>query len=182
MNTARSCLWLVLAPALLAPLTPARAQNAVPPGTPVMLQFMETVSTRTAKKDDRIPLRVYTNVVVSGKTLIKQDAPATGIVTSVKKPGRFGKRGELKLRLESVNDVNGKRVALDSYDTGNRFRASGPGASAGGLVVLGPVGLVGGAFVKGKHVTIEKGTRIQAKVAGGPKPEKKLEAPPLENP
>ncbi|HEU4751616.1 MAG TPA: hypothetical protein VFU47_00830 [Armatimonadota bacterium] len=183
MNMARLWLAVVALPALLlSPAAPARAQGPVPPGTPVMLQFMEPVSTKTAKKDDRIPLRVYTNVVVNGKTLIRQDAPATGIVTSVKKPGRFGKRGELKIRLESVTDVNGNRVPLEQYASGDRFTASGPGASAGGLVVLGPVGLVGGAFVKGKHVTIDKGTRIQAKVAGGEKPAKKNEAPPVENP
>ena len=50
-------------------------------------------------------------------------------------------------------------------------------------VILGPVGLVGGAFIKGKHITIDSGTRIQARVAGGPgpaEPPKKSEVPPVE--
>lgn len=180
MNSVRP-FWTFSALAALATQAALYAQGSVPPGTVVMLEFRETVSTRTAKKSERIPLRVYTNVVVNGKTLIRQDAPATGVITSVRKPGRFGKRGELKIRLESVTDVSGNRVALEQYESGNRFTASGPGAAAGGLLVLGPVGVVGGAFVKGKHVTIEKGTRIQAKVAGGPK-QPKRELPPVENP
>lgn len=166
----------VLMAGLSLPLA-ARAEQSVPPGTPVMLQFMDEVSTRTARKGDVVKLRVYTDVVHNGKTLIKQDAPAEGLIESVKKPGRFGKRGRLKIRLTNVKDVKGTRVPLEPYTTGQRFTASGPSASAGGLVVLGPVGLVGGAFIKGKHITVRKGTRIQAKVAGGAR---KIEAPPVE--
>lgn len=163
-----------------------RADQTVPPGTAVLLQFQESVSTKTAKKGDQIQLRVYTDVVVDGKTLIKQDAPAIGIVESVRKPRSFGRKGELKLRLDSVRDIAGVRVPLEPYSTGDRFKAAGPGASGAGLVVLGPVGLVGGAFIKGSHITIDKGTRIQAMVWDGkpkaePKP-KKQEAPPVELP
>jgi len=161
----RSAAAALLAAALFAPAA-VRADHSVPAGTPVMLQFMDEVSTKTAKKGDRLQFRVYTDVVHGGKTWIKQDAVAEGIVDSVKRPGRFGKKGELKIRLENVHDVNGVRVPLDPYTSGKRFDSKGPGAAAGGLVVLGPVGLVGGAFVKGDHVTVEKGTRIEAKVAG----------------
>jgi hypothetical protein len=65
-----------------------------------------------------------------------------------------------------VADIRGNRIALDPYSSGERFKAEGPGAAAGGLLVLGPIGVVGGAFVKGNHVAIDKGTRIQARVAG----------------
>ena len=146
--------------------TAQSGNGSIPAGTVVLLQFDANVSTQTAKKGDLIPLRVYTDVMVNGKRMIRQDSKATGVVTDVDKPGRFGKRGKLKIRLESVEDVNGRRIALDPYTSGERFKAEGPGASAGGLLVLGPVGLVGGAFIKGSHVKIDKGTRIQARVAG----------------
>jgi len=172
--------------ALLCAPAAARAAQSVPPGTAVLLQFDDEVSTKTAKKGDRIHLRVYTDVVVNGKTLIKQDAPATGTVTNVRKPRSFGRRGELKVRLENVTDVTGARVPLEPYSTGDRFKATGPGAAGAGLVVLGPVGLVGGAFVKGSHITIDKGTRIQAVVWDGKtKPEskpQKSEQPPVDFP
>lgn len=156
----------LLAACLLIAPGAARAAEPVPPGTVVMLQFLEELSTKTAKKGDPVKLKVYTNVVVDGKTLIRQDALAHGIITDVRKPKRFGKRAELKIRLENVQDVNGNRVPLEPYTSGKRFRAGGPGASGAGLLILGPVGLVGGAFVKGKHITVDSGTRIQAKVAG----------------
>src|SRR4051794_11718483 len=84
--------------ALLAPLAPARAEQSVPAGTPVMLEFMQDVSSKTAQKGDRISLRVYTGVVVSGKTLIRQDAPAEGIVIDVHRRRTFGRQGELKIK------------------------------------------------------------------------------------
>lgn len=145
---------------------PSCAGTTAPPDTAVPLEFAQEVSTRSAHKGDEIRLKVYQDVVVKGKTLIRKDAPATGVVEAVKKPGRFGQRGQLKLRLTSVRDVNGDTVPLEPYKSGDRFSATGPGASGAGLLILGPVGLVGGAFIKGTHVTIEQGTRIQAKVAG----------------
>lgn len=167
---------------LLAPLA-VRAQSTVPSGTPVMLEFMDEVSSKTAKKGDKIALRVYTDVVMNGKTLIKQDAPAEGVVTKVHKRRSFGRQGELRIRLTSVTDSSGARVPLDPYTSGDRFKAEGPAASGAAALVLGPVGLVAGAFIKGKEVTIDKGTRIQAQVAGGANDEKKdekVEMPPLE--
>jgi hypothetical protein len=167
MQTRRDFLTAaVAAPFAVAIGRAAFAQGPVPAGTVVVLQFDQDVSTMTAKKGDLIPLRVYSDVVVNGKTVIRQDSKATGIVTDVDKPGRFGKRGKLKVRLDSVTDTQGRRIALDPYSSGERFKAEGPGAAAGGLLILGPVGLVGGAFIKGNHVTIDKGTRIQARVAG----------------
>src|SRR5687767_7531354 len=98
----------------------ASAQGPIPAGTVVLLQFDQQVSTQTAKKGDLIPLRVYSDVMVNGKKVIRQDSKATGVVTDVDRPGRFGKRGKLKIRLESVEDVSGRRIALDPYSSGER--------------------------------------------------------------
>lgn len=156
----------------------ARAEVQVPPGTPVMLEFMQSVSTKTARKGDRVRLRVYAKVVVNGKTLIRQDAPAEGIVEKVHRRRSFGRKGELKIRLVQVRDVDGDRVPLEPYRSGKRFSAGGPGAAGGGLLVLGPLGAVAGVFVKGKDITIDKGTRITAIVAGAPR--KQPAPPPVE--
>jgi hypothetical protein len=143
-----------------------------------MLEFRQEVSSKTAKKGDRIRLRVYTPVQVDGKTVIEQDAPATGIVTAVHRRRSFGRKGEIRIKLEQVRDVSGARVPLEAYKSGDRFAAGGPGAAGAGLLVLGPVGAVAGVFVKGKDVTIEKGTRIQAQVAGAAR--KPAAPPPVE--
>jgi hypothetical protein len=185
MNTVRATRLtaLLLPMSLLAPLA-VRAEPTVPAGTPVMLEFLKEVSSKTAKKGDKIPFRVHTDVVVDGKTLIRQDATAEGVVTKVHRRRSFGRQGELRIKLESVRDVNGTRVPLEPYTSGDRFKAEGPGAAGAGALVLGPVGLVAGVFVKGKEVTIDKGTRIQAQVFGpqtaAKKGDKEEMIPPVE--
>lgn len=157
---------MITAMVTLALLAPARAAQTVPPGTPVNLQFTQTVSSRTAHVGDHVKMRVYTDVLVHGRTVIRQDAPAQGVVTAVHRRRSFGRKGELKIRLKHVLDAQRARVPLEPYQSGKRFKAGGPGASGAGLLVFGPVGLVAGVFVKGKEVTITKGTRIMAQVAG----------------
>jgi hypothetical protein len=151
--------------ALLAPLAAWGAQT-VPGGTPVTLEFMQEVSSKTAHEGDTVKLRVYTDVVVDGKTVIRQDSVAEGVVAGVHRRRSFGRKGELRIQLQQVRDVKGTRVPLESYTSGNRFGAAGPGAAGAGLLVFGPVGAVAGVFVKGTEITIKKGTRIQAQVAG----------------
>lgn len=158
-------------PAARAPEAKASEESAaspstVPAGTPVTLQLMEAVSTRHSKKGDKIRLRVYNAVVLNGKTLIAQDAPATGEVTSVRGPSRFGRRGQLKIKVDHVQAVDGTRIPLEPYKSGERFTVQGGAASTAGAILLGPVGLIGGAFIKGRHVTVDEGTRVIVKVSG----------------
>jgi hypothetical protein len=133
-------------------------------GKSVPLEFMDSVDSRTARKGDVIPLKVVDDVTLEDGRQFRKDAEASAIIESVSKPGRFGKRAQIKMRLDWVKDADGERVPLGTYDTGHRFAPGAGGASLGAAVFLGPIGLLGGAFVKGGHLVIKKGTRIQAKL------------------
>ena len=149
-----------------------KPSTVLPRGTVVALTFSERLQSQNTQKGQTVKLRAWSDVLVDGKVVIRQDAPAHGIVTQVKKPGSFGRKARIRVRLEWVEDVNGGHVPLQAYTTGRRFDPKGPGAAAGGLLLFGPVGLVGGLFVKGGHITIKQGTRIQAKVlAPGERPD-----------
>lgn len=128
------------------------------------LEFTQVIDSRKVKKGDVVTLKVVDDTAISDKLRFRKDAPASGIIEDVKEPGRFGQRAQIKIRLDWVKDINGAQVPLASYTTGNRFEPGAGGASLGGLLFLGPVGLLGGAFIKGGHLTIKKGTRIQARV------------------
>jgi len=156
---------------------PALAQKdapstLVPRGTVVALMFAQRLQSQNAQKGQVVKLRAWSDVRVNGKVVVRQDAPAQGIVTNVKRPRSFGRKASIRIRLQWVQDVKGGHVPLQAYSTGRRFDPKGPGASAGGLLLLGPVGLIGGIFVKGGHITIKQGTRIRAKVlAPGERPD-----------
>jgi hypothetical protein len=143
----------------------------------VQLEFLEAVDSRTAKKGQVVPLKVVEGVSVDGTLRFRKDAPASGLIEGVDPPGRFGKRARIRMRLEWAKDVNGAQIPLQSYSTGHRFELGAGGASLGGALLLGPVGLLGGALIKGGHITIKKGTRVQSKAL---LPDRKP-APGLEN-
>lgn len=139
-----------------------KEQKAQKPG--VRLEFCAEVDSRTAKKGDVVPLKVVDDVTLDGQLRFRKDAEATGIVEAVDPPGRFGKQARIDIRLDWVKDLNGEKIPLRSYSTGRRFDPEAGGASLGAALLLGPIGLAGGALVKGRQVTIRKGARIQASV------------------
>ncbi|MBM3459950.1 MAG: hypothetical protein FJX77_15625 [Armatimonadetes bacterium] len=67
--------------------------------------------------------------------------------------------------MDHVLDPDGNRIPLEPYKSGERFAVGGAAVSTAGAILLGPVGLIGGGFIKGRHVTVEEGTRIIVKVA-----------------
>jgi hypothetical protein len=137
----------------------------VPEGTRVRLAFAESVDSRVTERGDTIRLKVIADVYLQGERVIARGARATGLVTHVRKPRRFGRKAEIKIDLVGVRAVDGKQLPLAPFRTGDRYNAGGAAAAGGGLIVLGPLGLAAGAFVKGKHVTVEPGTAIDAAVA-----------------
>src|SRR5438046_7104297 len=69
------------------------------PGTTVPLEFCDTLDSRTAKKGDVVALKVVEDITIDGKLRFRKDADAHGIVESIEKQGRFGKRAQIKMRL-----------------------------------------------------------------------------------
>lgn len=81
-------------------------------GTPVKLQFAQTVSSAHVHKKDRLNFVVVDDVTVGGFTLIRAGAPAEGTVIGVKGRRPFGMGGDVIVQLDSVELTTGKRVRL----------------------------------------------------------------------
>lgn len=150
----------------LALLVPGMAAAVtVPAQTKVPLEFTQSVSSRTARPGQTVRLRARADVMVDGEQVIAKGAPATARVMSVRKPRRFGRKAEIKLDLVSVRGANGRQIRLGQYRSGERYDdPKAQGAAAGGLILLGPIGLAAGAFVKGNHLVIKPGTAIDGAV------------------
>jgi len=157
----------VIAAAMISAFT--FAQN-MPEGTPVMLSFDQSVSSKTARKGDQVKFHVFEDVKVDGKTVIRQGTHVTGVISRVGKSGIFGKNGKLEFTLSPVK-VHNHWVTLEPKSKGKEYKGSrtdhAAEASGGGLILLGPVGLVGGAFVKGKSLEIHPGDRLYTEVVRG---------------
>jgi uncharacterized membrane protein len=147
-------LFALVAPALAAGFT-------VPAGTTVPLEFAQGLDSRQARKGDPVNLRVREDVTVNGLPVIAKGARATAQVMEVRQPKRFGHKAEIKLCQVRVRAVDERWIQLGQYTSGKRYgNGKAVSAEAGGLILLGPIGLAAGAFFKGGHVVIKPGTAI----------------------
>jgi hypothetical protein len=123
------------------PAVPADAFQ-VEPGTHILLNMINSVSTKQAVVGDRLYLETAFPVMVNGKIVVPQGSWVTGTVTAVKRPGRVKGRGELEVRFDSLTLPNGVSRnfkgdlgALDATNGGTLDRehsqVKGPGDKAG---------------------------------------------------
>ena len=146
---------------------PALADDVtVPKGADIVLAFDQPLQDKTAKDGDMVKLHVDRDVQVEGRTVIKEGTKVVGRITAVKKRARFGVNARIQMMIDPIQTVSGKSVLI-GYKTksaDNGKTAGAAAASVGGAVVLGPIGLVGGYFVVGKHVNVKPGDKMTVDV------------------
>lgn len=76
-------------------------------GTHVLLNMINSVSTKQAQPGDRMYLETAFPVTSGNHIIIPQGSWVTGTVTSVKRPARVKGRGELQVRFDSLTLPNG---------------------------------------------------------------------------
>lgn len=76
-------------------------------GTHILLNMINSVSTRQAQVGDKIYLETAFPIFVNGRTVIPQGSWVTGTVTEVKRPGHVKGKGELQIRFDSLTLRNG---------------------------------------------------------------------------
>ena len=73
----------------------------------------------------------------------------------------FGKDGRVDIDFMYINGVDGTKIPVFVGELAKqqaKSYAGAAGAAIGGMIILGPVGVFGGAFVKGSSVTIPEGS------------------------
>lgn len=123
----------------------------------IKVKLLETLDSRTAKRGDSFRYVVLTDVVCRDRRIIREGTAGTGKVLDVRRRSNWGRSGRVTCGFNFVSTVNGTRVRLAMTKRArerNEAEGYAAGASMIGLIALGPLGLVGGAFVKGRDVTI----------------------------
>jgi hypothetical protein len=112
--------------------TPPSGSYAVEPGTRILLNMINSVSTKTAAVGDRIYLETAYPILSNGKVVIPQGSWVQGTVTQVKRPGRVKGKGELYVRFDSLTlpngvtrDFRGRIGAMDGRSTEDVDREEG---------------------------------------------------------
>ena len=148
---------------------PARVPlpNTLMDGTTVKLRLAETVSSADATTGQQVPFEVTEEVVVQGVTVIPKGAQALATVTEAQSKKSMGRGGKLNVNIDSVRLADGEKAQLRAVKDGKGGGHAGAmtGAMVATSIVFFPAAPLF-LFMKGKDITIPKGTEITAFVEG----------------
>jgi hypothetical protein len=145
---------------------PAKSAGFIPEDTPLRLRLAQSLSSGTAKVDDKVDFEVVEGIKVGNILAIPQGSTAIGTVTEAKTKKSFGRAGKLNVNIDYVRLANGDKVALRTVkggSGGSRTKAVTGAVVATSIIFFPAAPLF--FFVKGKNITIPKGTEITAFVA-----------------
>jgi hypothetical protein len=167
MRNAMRGLAVVLALMLAVGSNAALQRVTVPQGTQVFLAFDQALRSSTIKVGMPVRLHVRDNVMVNRHLVLARGTKVTGVITSIEKRKSYGVDANMRIALNPVKSESGSTITLMPRNT-NKFigKNSGKaaGATAGGAMILGPVGLAGGYFVHGKKINIKVGDLLDTEV------------------
>lgn len=121
-----------------------------------------TISSETAKIEDRVNARVSRDVLVDGKVAVPSGARLEGVVTEVTRGGKFKERPRVGVTFQTLILADGTKISLTTDPVFREGEApSNVNAKVGGS---GVVGAILGAMIGGKKGAVLGGA---AGAAGG---------------
>ena len=136
------------------------AETLIAQDTLIKIKIMTPLNSKTARVGDIVNYQVAEDVFIDGKLVFVTGAEGQGKVSKVKQAQNFGRDAELEIDFEHLTAVDGQKLATflgDKAKEETKSMAIAAGATVAGLVVLGPVGIVTGAFIKGEDVKVPEG-------------------------
>lgn len=137
-------------------------------GSVFKVTFTNEMSTKTSHKGDKVTFKASDNLYVGDVLVIPKGALGEGEIKKVVQPGIFGKDGRIDISFTYIYGIDGTKIPVTVGELAKQKAESIAGAAGvaiGSMIVLGPVGLVGGAFVKGNSVTIPVGSETFVQTA-----------------
>ena len=134
------------------------------PSTEVFRVTLDTpISTKTDDVGKEFDFTVADDIKDGDVLLVPAGTVGHGHISELKKASSFGRNGKLDLTFDTVPTLDGSSfTAIQGAEAKEKTKETlqAAGASVAGAVLLGPVGLVGGFFVKGKNIELPVGSEI----------------------
>jgi len=157
--------------ALLAS-TSAFAETVIPEGTELAMRLEDAISSQTAHEGDRFTVSLDEDVKLSDGTILRAGYRGVGEVVEARDNGMLGKNGKLNVRLLYMK-VGDDRVRLRA-NRGSKGETR-VGATVATVILFWPAA----PFIRGKDVSIKKGTVMTAYVDQDVKLPSPLPPPPV---
>jgi hypothetical protein len=113
------------------------------------IRMDSTVSSETARIEDKVGARVTRDVVVDGRVAISAGARLEGVVSAVEHAGKFKDRSRLGVRFQSIILADGTRLPIQT-ETIFREGESPTGSAASKVGASAAIGGILGAVIGGK--------------------------------
>ncbi|KYZ76408.1 hypothetical protein AXX12_08215 [Anaerosporomusa subterranea] len=142
---------------------------SVPKDTLIKIRTLSKIDSAKSRVGDFVAFKVIDDVYINGYLAIPAGTQGRGRISQVQQKANFGRDAKVEIAFDSVEALDGtivKTLIGDKAKEQTRSLALAAGASVAGLAILGPIGIVGGAFVHGQEVVIPTGTDMFIQTAG----------------
>ena len=144
----------------------ARLQTGLvtlPKDTLVKIKLVTALDSKRNKTGDAVEFEVAEDLYAGGMMVLPKGAPGIGKLTKVEQAQNFGRDAKLEVNFEKVTALDltivptllGEKAKKETESV-----ATAAGAGFAGMILLGPIGVVGAAFVHGKNITVPAGTTL----------------------
>ena len=133
----------------------------LPKDTLVKLTFAQALSSKESRAGDAVKFRVDENIYVDDVLVLPKGAIGNGTIAKIVQARSFGRDARIDIAFTDITAIDGTKVPVFVGDLAKqeaKTAAGAAGASIGGMIIFGPIGAIGGAFVTGKSVTIPEGS------------------------
>jgi hypothetical protein len=145
----------MFAAAFVACASAAAAEVKVPEGTELSIRLEDAISSSTATEGDRFTISLDDDVKLADGTILRAGYRGVGEVVEARDNGALGKKGKLNIRLSYLK-VGDERIKLRA-NKGAQGEGR-VGAQVATVILFWPAA----PFIKGKDVSIKKGTVMTA--------------------
>ena len=131
--------------------------------TLIKIKTVTPLDSKKNKTGEAVEFEVAEDVYAAGMLAIPRGAKGTGKIAKAEPAQNFGRDAKLEVSFESVEALDMTVVPTllgDKAKEETKSMAAAAGAGVAGMILLGPIGVVGAAFVHGKNVTVPAGTLL----------------------
>ena len=133
----------------------------LPKDSVVKVEFTQELSSRTDQAGAPVHFKIADNVYVNDVLVLPKGAMGEGTIKKVVQPRSFGRDARIDLNFSNVYALDGTKVPVYIGEIAKQKAETAAGAAGvaiGGMILLGPIGALGGAFVTGQAVVIPVGS------------------------
>lgn len=143
-------------------------QVVLPKDLLIKISLTQSLDSRTAREGEIVSFKAEDNIYIGNYLVIPKGAIAHGKIVKVSRAKNFGINGNIKIEYTDIQTIDNREAPIivgKLAEEATKSLATAAGASMAGMIILGPIGIIGGVFIKGKEYEVPAGAVLYVQVA-----------------